>query len=151
MITVAPLQRRHNEQYWVSNHCRLRCLFNRVLRPRSKKISILRAIGLCEGNSPLTGEFPAQRANNAENVSIDFVIIQLPGYQHYWYWSCQINEPLFSKDVLNDLCQCWEMKENGNMYLCFVECIVYTHNSNRRILPEASWGRGGLGVATKCK
>ena len=26
--------------------------------------------GLCEGNSPVTGEFPAQRANNVENVSI---------------------------------------------------------------------------------
>ena len=26
--------------------------------------------GLCEGNSPVTGEFPAQRASNAENVSI---------------------------------------------------------------------------------
>ena len=26
--------------------------------------------GLCEGNSPVTGEFPAQRASNAESVSI---------------------------------------------------------------------------------
>ena len=25
--------------------------------------------GLCEGNSPVTGEFPSQRASNAENVS----------------------------------------------------------------------------------
>ena len=24
--------------------------------------------GLCEGNSPVTGEFPTQRASNAENV-----------------------------------------------------------------------------------
>ena len=37
---------------------------------RSKKTSKLRVIGLCEGNSPGTGEFPAQRASNAENVSI---------------------------------------------------------------------------------
>ena len=29
-----------------------------------------RVTGLCEGNSPLTGEFPPQRASNAENVSI---------------------------------------------------------------------------------
>ena len=27
-------------------------------------------VGFCEGNSPLTGEFPAQRASNAENASI---------------------------------------------------------------------------------
>ena len=30
----------------------------------------LRVIGLCEGNSPMTGEFPSQRASNAESVSI---------------------------------------------------------------------------------
>ena len=39
-------------------------------RRRSKKTSKLRVTGLCEGNSPVTGEFPAQRASNAENVSI---------------------------------------------------------------------------------
>ena len=37
---------------------------------RSKKISKLRVTGLCAGNSPVTGEFPAQMATNAENVSI---------------------------------------------------------------------------------
>ena len=26
--------------------------------------------GLCEGNTPVTAEFPAQRASNTENVSI---------------------------------------------------------------------------------
>ena len=33
-------------------------------------VSKLRVTGFCEGNSPVTGEFPAQRASNAENVSI---------------------------------------------------------------------------------
>ena len=37
---------------------------------KSKKTSKLRVTGLCEGNSPVTGEFPAQRASYAENVSI---------------------------------------------------------------------------------
>ena len=32
--------------------------------------SKLRVTGLCAGNSPVTGEFSAQRASNAENVSI---------------------------------------------------------------------------------
>ena len=32
--------------------------------------SKLRVTGLCAGNSPGTGEFPAQMASNAENVSI---------------------------------------------------------------------------------
>ena len=40
------------------------------LRRRSKKTSKLRVIGLCEGNSPVTGEFHTQRASNAENASI---------------------------------------------------------------------------------
>ena len=29
-----------------------------------------RVTGLCAGNSPVTGEFLAQRASNAENISI---------------------------------------------------------------------------------
>ena len=39
-------------------------------RHRSKKPSKLRVTGLCAGNSPVTGEFPAQMTNNAESVSI---------------------------------------------------------------------------------
>ena len=35
-----------------------------------RKTSQLRVTGLCVGNSPETGEFPAQMAGNAENVSI---------------------------------------------------------------------------------
>ena len=46
------------------------CLLNRLFRRRSKKISKLRVTGLCAGNSPATGEFPAQMASYAENVSI---------------------------------------------------------------------------------
>ena len=30
----------------------------------------LRVTDLCEGNSPVTGEFPAKSGSNAENVSI---------------------------------------------------------------------------------
>ena len=49
--------------------------FNRSFRRRSKKTSKLRVTGLCTGNSPVTGEFPIQMANNAENVSFDDVIM----------------------------------------------------------------------------
>ena len=45
-------------------------------RRRSKKASKLRVTGLCVGNSPVTGEFPTQRANNAENVPFDDVIME---------------------------------------------------------------------------
>ena len=39
-------------------------------RRRSKITSKLCITGLCEGNSPVPSEFPAQRASNVENVSI---------------------------------------------------------------------------------
>ena len=56
-----PLRWRHNGLESVSNHQPHDCLLNR---------SKLRVTGLCVGNSPVTGEFPAQMASNAENVSI---------------------------------------------------------------------------------
>ena len=37
---------------------------------RSEKALKLRVTGLCVGNSPVNGKFPAQMASNAENVSI---------------------------------------------------------------------------------
>ena len=64
------LQWRHNEHDSVSNHQPHDCLLNRLFGRKSKKTSKLRVTGLCAGNSPGTGEFPAQRASNAENVSI---------------------------------------------------------------------------------
>ena len=43
---------RHNVHDGVSNHQPHGCLFNRLFRRRSKKISKLRVNGLCAGNSP---------------------------------------------------------------------------------------------------
>ena len=63
---VDSLQWLHNEHDGISNHqphdCLLNCLFKVQLK---EKIT-----GLCEGNSLVTGEFPVQRASNAESVSI---------------------------------------------------------------------------------
>ena len=68
--TGFPLQWRHNECDDVSNHRRLRCLLNCWYECRSKKTSKLRITALCVGNSPMTGEFPAQKTSYAESVSI---------------------------------------------------------------------------------
>ena len=65
---ITSLQWRHNERHGVSNHQRLDCLL--CFRCRLKKTSKFRVTGYCAGNSPVTVEFPAQRASNAENVSI---------------------------------------------------------------------------------
>ena len=64
------LRWRRNGHGGVSNHQPHHCLLNRLFGCSSKKTSKLRVTGLCVGNSPWTGEFPAQMANNAENVSI---------------------------------------------------------------------------------
>ena len=68
--SALSLQWRHNERDGISNHQPHDCLLKRLFRRRSNKTSKLRVIGLCEGNSPVTGEFPAQRASNAESASI---------------------------------------------------------------------------------
>ena len=64
------LQWRHNGCDGVSNHQPHGCLLNRLFRRRSQKTSKLRVTGLCEGNSLVIDELPAQRARNAENISI---------------------------------------------------------------------------------
>ena len=61
---------RHNGHDSVSNHQPYDCLLNRLFRRRSKEISKLRVTGLCARNSSRTGEFPAQIASKADNVSI---------------------------------------------------------------------------------
>ena len=68
--TRNPLLWRHNGQDSISSHQPHDCLLNRLFGRRSKKTSKLRVTGLCAENSPGTGEFPAQRASYAENVSI---------------------------------------------------------------------------------
>ena len=78
------LQWRHNRRDSVSNHQPHGCLLNRLFRSRSKKTSKLRVTGLCAGNSPGTGEFPAQMANNTENGSI--------WWRHH---DCPVRNPTF--------------------------------------------------------
>ena len=66
LVSVSDsLRWRHN-----SNHQPHDCLLNRLFRRRSKETSKLRVTDLCEGNSPVTGEFPSQKASNVENFSI---------------------------------------------------------------------------------
>ena len=76
VICVSPtaLQWRHYERNGVWNHQRLHCFLNCRVRCRSKKISKLCVTGLCTRNLPVTGELPAQKASNAENVSMRCVI-----------------------------------------------------------------------------
>ena len=69
------LQWRHNERDGVSNHQLHDCLLNRLFRRRSKKTSKLRVTGRCAGKSPVTGEFPAQKASYAQPFLYNDVIM----------------------------------------------------------------------------
>ena len=71
---LCSLQWRHNGCDGVSNH-QLDCLLNCLSRRRSKKTSKLHVNGLCEGNSPVIGEFPEQMASNTKMFPFDDVIM----------------------------------------------------------------------------
>ena len=106
---------RHNESDGVSNHqphdCLLNCLFTR----RSKKTSKLCVTGLCEGNSPVTSEFPAQRASNVENLSIWWC---RHGDKNSWK-TCVHNQTFY--------CPCWFFKSFAKITvtLHILNCFKY--------------------------
>ena len=94
-VGFITLQWRHNELDGFSNNQPHDCLLNCLFTHRSKKTLKLRVTGLCVGNSPVTGKFPAQRVSNAEIFSIWW---RHNGYNNWYllYWmppnsaSCQV-------------------------------------------------------------
>ena len=83
----STLQWHHSECVGVSNHQPHDCYPNVYSRRRSMKTSKLRITGLCVENSPVTGEFPAQRASNVKNVSIWWRHDELTVIRHWFrYW-----------------------------------------------------------------
>ena len=112
-VTWAPwrfksLRWRHNGHDSVLNHQPQDCLLNRLCRRRSKKTSKLRVTALCAGNSPgtgefpaQTGEFPAQKASNAENVSI-------------WWRHHVTDKRLFAPEIIN-VQHYWPFKGNPSV------------------------------------
>ena len=110
---ISTLQWRHDERDGVSNHQPHYCSLKRF---RSKKTSKLRGTGLCEGNSPMTGEVPVQMASNAKNVSI------------WWRHNEPISSPFMCKVKWRKICLyflsflhigslCWELKLFQGLYL----------------------------------
>ena len=85
-ISSGSLQWRHNERDSVSNHQPRDYLLRRLIRRRPKKSAKLRITGLCAGNSPVTGEFPAQTASNSEYISIwwRYHVRHEPSMWHPW-------------------------------------------------------------------
>ena len=73
------LRWRHNGRDSVSNHQPHDCLLNRLFRRRSNKTSRLRVTGLCAGNSPETGEFPAQMASYDALITVSLCWLKCIG------------------------------------------------------------------------
>ena len=92
----------------------------------------LRITGLCAGNSPVTGEFPAQKASDAENVPI------------WWRHHAPCGISILGRAVENGwvLQELWSLllrkdtkKELGNL-----------HNSDQRWLENVGIGGGSTGM-----
>ena len=133
----------------MASHQPHECLLNCLFRRRSKKTSKLPVTGLCEGNSPVTGEFPAQRASNAENVSI-------------WWRHHGLDPPYFSFKVYP------KKYAHGFVVLCFVvvmqsfimnshEVFIHIHQGcfagTGAIvrLPQCQWSKpDGYGKISQC-
>ena len=133
LCSLYALQWRHNGHDGVSNHQPHDCLFKRLFRRRSKKTSKLRVTGLCVGNSPVTGEFPAQMASNAENVPI--------WWCHHAYLRLRLRR-IFNTQLCmrfhNSIWCCYQIIYfqticNGLFVTCFVY-ISYMPNHNTKFL-----------------
>ena len=128
---ICTLRWRHNERDSVSNHQPRDCLLNRLFRRRSKKTSKLRVTVLCVGNSPGTGEFPAQMASNAENVSIWWRHHATPKltpgiYSSHWVccWIIKISVPMFK--CPQPLWQILQLEAKFWVLVCDHKCITVT-------------------------
>ena len=109
-VTTQALQWRHDGCEGVSNHQPQGCLLNRSFRRRSKKTSKFLITGLCVGNSLVTGEFPAQMASDADNVSIWWRHHVLAGLWHVFVAELcliayNLSKHLFLLNILDSVCK----------------------------------------------
>ena len=63
----------------------LTIVYQAFIQAQNKENTKARVTGLCAGNSPVNGEFPAQQASNAENVSI-WWRRHAKGFCYQWFW-----------------------------------------------------------------
>ena len=157
---------RHNGRDGVSNHQHHDCLLNRSFRPRSKKTSKLRVTGLRAGYSPVTGEFPAQMASNAENVSIWWRHHGRYGFcsclSQFCHWQNRnTNEIPRNKDEfvtrIHFTLTIWLLRGGGGIHLTFkvklnlkIRILLYQVSPPDEIpLPEEKIHKFNTGLATR--
>ena len=115
----------NNEWDGISNHWRFHCLLTCWFRCRSKETSKLHITGHCEGNSPVTGEFPTQRPSHTENVSIwwrhhGLTAGAVVGFNDF---DCIFVDHIrffkMSNDFLQTVMALWDMKRKNLMRLSY--------------------------------
>ena len=85
--------------------------------------------GLCVGNSPVTGEFPSQRASDAENVSIwwrhhgswvswSSVMTRIPFLTRISIRSWTIHQNISCGSWINSYKWCWNFFKTGAVFQC---------------------------------
>ena len=100
---IRSLQWRHKEHDGVSNHQPYDSLLNRLFRCRWNKPTKLRVTGLCEGNSPVTGEFPHKGPVTRKMFPLDYVIMHYRGFFLTWFDFLYIDYPPPSSYVLHHI------------------------------------------------
>ena len=135
--THIPLQWHHNEHDGISNHQHNDCLLKRLFRHRSKKTSKLPVTGLFVGNSPLIGEFPTQRAGNAENVSIWWRHHDIVIYRQPISWTTAVVVVL--QIAVVGCVQCsWPQAFTLELIFAFCSCTKDTYSNTYHIIISVS-------------
>ena len=134
------LQWRHYGRDGVTNYQHHDCLFNRLFKRRSNKTPKLHVTGLCAGNSPVTGEFPAQRASKAENISIWWRHHDTTKF-HYYFSRAYALEAI----EVNHLTRCDLDHGSWHMFIkVLVCCLAWRHQAITCINDDISsirpWG-----------
>ena len=121
------LQWRHNGLDSVSSHQPHDCLLNRSFGRRSKKTSKLRVTGLCVGNSPVTGEFPAQMASNAVFPFDDVIMILFMNVCHQLYQRYQDKNHIHVTCFNTPSTFIWKCRlENGGQFCLGLNVLTCT-------------------------
>ena len=115
------LQWGHNGRNGVSNHRYLDCLFNHLFKSRSKKTPKLRVTGLCEGNSPVTGEFPHKGPATRPMFPFDDVIMSKE------WWQIGVKNDVIKRhfEMLKLLANSNQYFDRVNLYL--ISCLALRH------------------------
>ena len=144
-ITSVTLQWRHIEHDSVWKHQPHHCLLSRLFRHRSKQTSKLSVTGLCEGNSPVTGEFPAQRASNAEKVSICWRHHDKPTtmFGFVSLWTAATGHRNFIRKVYNHFQEYDFLTQFTDSYMCYCVFIILRTDVSSLVLTAPPQNGGG--------